>query len=114
MKIIWTTLAASTALLTLAACGSDAKEAASTNTEAAAAAAAPAGSTINPNDASKEEIVAALEAAGIANAEKWAAEIEEYGPYDGTDAGWETLRGELAKYNAAPEVIDQIIALLAV
>lgn len=114
-KLAWTTIVASTAVLSLAACGSDSSESSADTTAAAAVAAAPAASgTVDPNNASAEEIAATIEAAGIDNADKWADEIKEYGPYDGSDAGWETLRGELAKYNASPEVIDQIIALLAV
>lgn len=110
-KLAWTTIVASTAVLSLAACGSDSSESSADTTAAAAVAAS---GTVDPNNASAEEIAATIEAAGIDNADKWADEIKEYGPYDGSDAGWETLRGELAKYNASPEVIDQIIALLAV
>jgi hypothetical protein len=61
------------------------------------------------NEASEAEIAAVLEAAGIANAETWAHEIEEYRPYDGTAADWDRLRGELAKHGADDAASDQII-----
>ena len=104
------------AIIGLAACGSDADTtAAPTETAATAATAAPAAAAgkVSANDATEDELVAVMEAAGIDNAAKWADEIIEYRPYAADDTSLETLRGELAKYNASPETIDQILALLA-
>ena len=61
------------------------------------------------NDASEAEIEAFLSAAGIPNAKTWAHEIEEYGPYDGTEADWDRLREELSKYGADQATMAKII-----
>ena len=70
------------------------------------------GVKLSANSASRLELAAAFEAAGISNASKWAREVEEYRPYAVDDAEYSKLRGELAKYNPAPGVVDSIIALL--
>ena len=70
------------------------------------------GIKLSANNASRSELAAAFEAAGISNASKWAREVEEYRPYAEDDADYSKLRGELAKYNPAPGVVDSIIALL--
>jgi len=75
-------------------------------------AAAPMVAKVSANDATEEELVAAFEAAGIDNAEQWADEVVEYRPYSADDPDFMTLREELAKYNPAPGVVDQIIAVL--
>ena len=67
---------------------------------------------LSANSASRSELAAAFEAAGISNASKWASEVEEYRPYREDDADYSKLRGELAEYNPAPGVVDSIIALL--
>lgn len=103
------------AVIGLAACGSDGStEATTTEPVPAAATAAPASPTgkVSANDATEDELIAVMEAAGIDNAAKWADEIIEYRPYAADDTSLETLSGELAKYNASPETIDQILALL--
>lgn len=97
--------------------------AATTATTATAKAAAPASTSapastaaaikkVNANTASRAEIQAALEAAGVPNASNWSREVVEYRPYATTDTNWTKLRTELAKYNPAPGVVDQIISAL--
>jgi hypothetical protein len=80
-----------------------------------AASGSPAASTapaqkVNANTASQAEIQQALEAAGVPNAARWAREVEEYRPYPTNDPSFAKLRQELAKYNPAPGVVDQIVA----
>lgn len=75
-------------------------------------AAAPAVAKVSANNATEEELIAAFEAAGIANAAKWTDEVMEYRPYAADDLEFTTLREELAKYNPEAGVIDQIIAVL--
>ena len=67
---------------------------------------------LSANDASIAELTAAFEAANISNARRWAREVDEYRPYDVDDTDYAKLRGELAKYNPAPGVVDAIIAEL--
>lgn len=102
--------------------GSDTADPAAVSTEAAPASDSAAVPTtdaaalvivkVSANNASEEELVAAFEAAGIANASKWADEVVEYRPYPTDDPNFTQLREELAKYNPEPGVIDQIIANL--
>jgi hypothetical protein len=82
-------------------------------TDAAAAVTPIPTGKVSANDATKEELVAALDAAGVTNSAKWAKEIEEYRPYSTDDPEFAKLRDELAKYNPADGVIDMIIATLA-
>jgi DNA uptake protein ComE-like DNA-binding protein len=92
--------------------------AATTTVAATAKAPTPAATTapvvrkVNANTASRAEIQAALEAAGVPSAANWAREVTEYRPYAASDTNWTKLRGELAKYNPAPGIVDQIIAVL--
>ncbi len=88
--------------------------AATTATTAATAPASTASAVkkVNANTATRAEIQAALEAAGVPNASNWSREVVEYRPYATTDTNWTKLRGELAKYNPAPGVVDQIISAL--
>jgi hypothetical protein len=58
------------------------------------------------------ELTAAFEAAGIANASRWAKEVDEYRPYSEDDTDYAKLRGELAKYNPSADTVDAIIAAL--
>ena len=74
--------------------------------------AGPPAETLSANNASVAELEAAFEAAGISNASQWAHEVEEYRPYSVDDTGFAKLRGELAKYNPTPGVVDAIIAQL--
>lgn len=88
-------------------------EATSTAEPTAAATTEPAiGDTISANDASIGELTARFEDAGIAQAARWAREVDEYRPYSADDADYNKLRGELAKYNPGPGVVDAIIATL--
>jgi len=68
---------------------------------------------VNANTASVDELQAAFETAGISNADRWAREVAEYRPY-AADPTWAQLRQELSKYNIAPDVLEQIIAVLEV
>ena len=79
-----------------------------------AAAPAPAGAAVkvSANRAPRAELQRAFEAAGIPNAARLAVEVEEYRPYPTDDPGMAKLRRELAKYNIAPSVVDQVIATL--
>ena len=70
------------------------------------------GVKLSANNASRSELAAAFEEAGISNASKWAREAEEYRPYPEDDTDFAKLRGELAKYNPAPGVVDSLIELL--
>ena len=67
------------------------------------------GQKVSANNASEEDLKAAFQHAQISNADKWAKEVEEYRPYPEDDPGFAKLRGELAKYNPTPGVVDQII-----
>jgi hypothetical protein len=67
---------------------------------------------VSANDASREELAAALDAAGVPQAERWADEIVEYRPYPADDPAFARLRDELAKYDPSPELVDQIVAVL--
>ncbi|MEZ4501290.1 MAG: hypothetical protein R3C39_01555 [Dehalococcoidia bacterium] len=82
-------------------------------TEATPSETAMAAAQVSANNASREELTAAFEAAGISNADKWAREVEEYRPYPEDDAGMAKLRDELAKYNPADGVVDSIVATLS-
>jgi hypothetical protein len=68
---------------------------------------------VNANTASIAELTAAFTAAGISTPDRWAREVDEYRPYATNDASFAKLRGELAKYNPAPGVVDQIISTLS-
>lgn len=79
-----------------------------------AAGAAPTQGTtrVSANDASEEELVSALTAAGVDNADRWADEVVEYRPYPADDPNFAKLRGELAKYNPSQETVDRIVSTL--
>jgi hypothetical protein len=72
-----------------------------------------AASKVSANSASRAEMQAAFEAAGISNAARWAMEVEEYRPYPTNDPTIAKLRQNLAKYNPAPGLVDQIVATLS-
>ena len=67
---------------------------------------------LSANNATEEELEAAFEAAGIPNASEWTHEVEEYHLYPVDDTDFAKFRGDLAKYNPGPGVVDGIIALL--
>lgn len=106
----------------LAGCGSTdaefdsaAPEKASTSAPPSSAQAAPPTNTaaekVNPNTASTSELAAAFEAAGVPNADKWADEVEEYGPYT-PDSIKPTLTKELGKYGIDDATLATILSVL--
>lgn len=74
------------------------------------AATVPAGTQVSANDASADEIAAAITAAGVDSADRWAHEVVEYRPYAAGDEA--RLREELAKYGPTNATIDQILGAL--
>jgi competence protein ComEA len=54
------------------------------------------------------------EQALVDNADRWAREVVEYRTYDTDDSNMVHLRDELAKYNPAPGVVDDIVSALDV
>jgi ABC-type glycerol-3-phosphate transport system substrate-binding protein len=67
---------------------------------------------VSANTASENEIAAALSAAGVSNAERWAHEVVEYRPYPADDPNLAKLRENLAKYNPGQETTDKIVSAL--
>jgi DNA uptake protein ComE-like DNA-binding protein len=67
---------------------------------------------VSANNASEAELVAALTAAGVSNAQRWAGEIAEYRPYDTGDASLAKLRKELSKYNPGADTLNKILSVL--
>jgi hypothetical protein len=67
---------------------------------------------VSANTASEEQIAAALEAAGVTNADRWAEEVVEYRPYPADDPNLGKLRQSLAKYNPGQETEDKIVSAL--
>ncbi|MBK6562856.1 hypothetical protein [Candidatus Amarobacter glycogenicus] len=96
-----------------AAATATATKPAASATAAATAAATQATTKVSANNATRAQLQAAFEAAGIPNASQWAREVEEYRPYATTDTNMTKLRGELAKYNPAAGVVDKIVATLS-
>ncbi len=135
---VWKYVYASGALLSLfglavvlAACGSGAPAAEPPPTEAVPTAtpsptptpappptpteAAPTdtpGEKVSANNASREDLRAAFERAGISHAEAWAREIEDHRPYPEDDHEFKQLRSDFARHNHNMGAIDDIIALL--
>ena len=67
---------------------------------------------VSANNASEQELVAALTAAGVSNPTRWAGEIQEYRPYDTSDASLSKLKQELAKYKPDQATLDKIMSVL--
>jgi hypothetical protein len=67
---------------------------------------------VSANTASESEIEAALSAAGVTNAGRWAEEVVEYRPYPADDPKLTKLRENLAKYNPGEETVDKIVSAL--
>jgi hypothetical protein len=67
---------------------------------------------VSANTATSEELVAALTAAGVPNADRWAREIEEYRPYDSSDPTLARLQSNLAKYDPDPATLAAILSAL--
>jgi hypothetical protein len=68
---------------------------------------------VNANTATRDELTAAFEAAGISNASRWALEVTEYRPYPTNDPTLAKLRQNLVKYNPGPGVVDALVATLS-
>jgi competence protein ComEA len=75
-------------------------------------AASGAATRVSANDATHDQLVAALTSAGVPNADRWAKEIEEYRPYDTSDATLQKLQDNLAKYNPDAATLAGILAAL--
>ncbi|MBK7126347.1 MAG: hypothetical protein IPH65_10615 [Dehalococcoidia bacterium] len=104
---------ATTGASSAASAAATATKPAASATAAATAAATQATTKVSANNATRAQLQAAFEAAGIPNASQWAREVEEYRPYATTDTNMTKLRGELAKYNPAAGVVDKIVATLS-
>lgn len=87
--------------------------AAPSGTSAAPVASSTPARKVSANSASRAELQAAFQAAGISNPANWAREVEEYRPYPTNDPTFAKLRQNLAKYNPGPGVVDGIIATLS-
>lgn len=87
--------------------------AAPSSTSAAPVASSTPARKVSANSASRAELQAAFQAAGISNPANWAREVEEYRPYPTNDPTFAKLRQNLAKYNPGPGVVDGIIATLS-
>jgi DNA uptake protein ComE-like DNA-binding protein len=108
----------------MTACGGASTPPAATAPASSAAAAGPTDSAtgddettaavaqVSANTASEEEIAAALEGAGVSNADRWAEEVAEYRPYPADDPNLTKLRENLAKYNPGQETTDKIVSAL--
>jgi hypothetical protein len=67
---------------------------------------------VSANTATSDELVAALQAAGVPNADRWAREVMEYRPYDTSDPTLQHLQDNLAKYNPDPATLAAILSAL--
>ncbi|HET7182696.1 MAG TPA: hypothetical protein VFI15_10730 [Candidatus Limnocylindrales bacterium] len=67
---------------------------------------------VSANTATESELVAALTAAGVPNADRWAREVMEYRPYAADDPTLQHLQDNLAKYNPDPATLAGILAAL--
>jgi len=99
--------------LALGACGGDSDSGSSSDGGGATAATVAAGTQVSANDASRDEITAAITAAGVDNADRWAGEVIEYRPYTSADDA-ARLREELTKYGPTDATIDQILSALTI
>ena len=108
-------------LFTLAACGSgdgpssrsDAGSEATVTTGTPNPGVDPGAGKVDANKASVSELTAALTAAGVPSANRWAKEVEEYRPYPTDDATFAKLRQNLAKYNPGDDVVEKIVSALS-
>lgn len=67
---------------------------------------------VSANDASFDELVAALQSVDVSPADRWAREIMEYRPYDPGDPTLAQLQDQLAKYNPSAETLAGILSVL--
>jgi DNA uptake protein ComE-like DNA-binding protein len=79
---------------------------------ATSSAAATTSGKVSANTATSAELVAALTAAGVPNADRWAREVMEYRPYDTSDPTLQHLQDNLAKYNPDPATLAAILSAL--
>jgi hypothetical protein len=86
---------------------------ASTSSTGTAATPSAATAKVSANNATNAQLIAAFTAAGIPNPSNWAREVQEYRPYDTSDANLTKLRQNLVKYNPAAGVVDKIVATLS-
>ena len=107
------------AAIAMAGCGSSTSStaSASTQTPSTSTATTTTGSTaasgkVSANTATPDELVAALDAAGVTSADRWAREIMEYRPYDTGDTTLASLRQELSKYNPSADQLAKIMSVL--
>lgn len=84
----------------------------STAATGTAAASAATSARVNANTASEADIAAALSAAGVPNAARWAREVTEYRPYSTDDATLQKLQDNLAKYNPDAATVAGILSVL--
>ena len=75
--------------------------------------ASPSVQTVDPNTATTEELTAALASAGVDNPERWAEEIQEYGPYTAENLE-PTLTEELGKYGISDDQLSKVLSALKV
>jgi hypothetical protein len=107
--------------IAIAACstGSGSSNTTTTGTSSTTASSTPSASTgaaattkVSANTATESELVAALTAAGVPNADRWAREVMEYRPYPADDATLQKLQDNLAKYNPDSATLAAILAAL--
>lgn len=68
---------------------------------------------VNPNTASKQQLIDTFTKNGISRPEQWAREVDEYKPYPDSEYPQLTrLRKELTKYRPTPDTLEKIIASL--
>jgi len=106
------------AAIAMAGCGSSTGSNASANTQSTSSSTTSASTTqstsgkISANTATADELVAALEGAGVTSADRWAREVMEYRPYDTGDVTLAALRRELSKYNPSTDQLTKIMSVL--
>jgi hypothetical protein len=115
-------LASSVVALLLAACSAStgsassapaATQPAATAAPSAVASAGGAATTkVSANTASEADIAAALTAAGVPNADRWAREVTEYRPYPTDDPTLARLQDNLAKYQPDAATLQGILSAL--
>ncbi|KUI32632.1 hypothetical protein [Mycobacterium sp. GA-2829] len=100
--------------LTVGACGGSTTSETAEPPNPATTSALPgdAGGKVSANTSSVEDIAAALESAGVSNAERWAHEVVEYRPYPPDDPNMQKLRDNLEKYNPGEETVNKIVSAL--
>jgi hypothetical protein len=113
-------LLASLSLVLMAAltgCSGPGADSPGTSPSAASSAAAPDANTsvqtVDPNTATTDELTAALRSAGVDNPEKWAREVEEYGPYMAENLE-PTLTEKLGKYDISQDQLRRVLSALKV